>query len=105
MFLRSVGGIVELMITPEEIKKLFELAKIEATPEELEKFPREIDAILAYVKKLSDAPVDNISPTLSMVPDALLRQDEARQPGKDFIKSFPASRKGYLETKKVFGSE
>ncbi len=92
------------MVTPEEVKKLFELARIEASPEELEKFPKEIDAILGYVKILAEAPLADIAPTISFASgktplrsDAVITSSQARKI------QFPAMQEGYLKTKKVFG--
>lgn len=94
------------MISEDDIKKLFELAKIEATEEELKKFPKEVNSILEYVATLSQV----------ALPDALdngegvinnFREDEAL-PGssaqRERIKgAFPESERGLLKTKKVFG--
>jgi aspartyl-tRNA(Asn)/glutamyl-tRNA(Gln) amidotransferase subunit C len=44
------------MISPEEVKKLAHLARIEMTPEEETQFASEIDSILGYV-----AQVDTVS--------------------------------------------
>jgi aspartyl-tRNA(Asn)/glutamyl-tRNA(Gln) amidotransferase subunit C len=90
------------------IEKLFELTKVDVTPEELERFPREIDAILAYVAELQRADVGEAPPMLSMAPAAnVLRSDEAvaadEKTRENITRQFPDSEKGFLKTKKVFG--
>ena len=90
------------------IEKLFELAKVEVTADELEQLPREIDAILAYVAELQKANVGEAPPMLSMAPASnVLRSDESSDPDKNIregiTRQFPDSENGFLKTKKVFG--
>ena|SRR3989344_9566816 len=95
------------MITPEEVKKLFLLSRIEAGAIELEQFPRELNSIFGYVEQLKNASVGETLPTLSFVsilPE--LRKDlPAAQDAVDtegLKRSFPESKDGFLQTKKVF---
>ena len=96
------------MITPEEVKKLFALARVEATPEELERLPKEISDILAYIDKLKSAPLGELPPTLSFAPtlkelrfDEIVSQDAVAV--ESLKKQFPEISGDYLKTKKVFG--
>ncbi|MEK7643654.1 MAG: Asp-tRNA(Asn)/Glu-tRNA(Gln) amidotransferase subunit GatC [Patescibacteria group bacterium] len=98
------------MITPEDVKRLFELAKIEVTEEELARFPKEIDAILEYIRKLQSAPLGEVSPTISFAPeDRALRVDansvENAKRTDALRDAFPESFEHYLKVKKVFGGE
>lgn len=95
------------MITPEEVARLFELSKMSPTPEELETFPKEIDAILSYVKVLHHAPTRDTAPIISFAPKyPLLRADDVitrEESDRDALKEqFPASKDGYVKTKNVF---
>ncbi len=95
------------MLTPKEVKHLFDLARIEVSKAELEQFPKELNAIFSYIEELKKAPVEGVSPTLSFAPVlSELREDEARSmEGSDvefLVHSFPESKNGYLKTKKVF---
>ncbi|MBI4121615.1 MAG: aspartyl/glutamyl-tRNA amidotransferase subunit C [Candidatus Ryanbacteria bacterium] len=90
------------------VKHLFDLARIDASEEELAKFPKELDAILEYVAMLKKAPLDGLPPTLSFAPDTKeLRRDEVSALDAADIaflkKSFPEREMDYLKTKKVFG--
>lgn len=96
------------MLRADEVKKLFELARIQASPDEMEKLPRELDSILMYFKMLSDAPLGDAPPTLSFAPAMKeLRLDEEVLPEKadtDILRaSFPEREDNFLKTKKVFG--
>jgi aspartyl-tRNA(Asn)/glutamyl-tRNA(Gln) amidotransferase subunit C len=93
-----------------DIEKLFELAKIKVTSEELERFPREFNAILEYAKKLKEAPLGALPPTLSMAPRKnVFREDESRDPENEMtallVDQFPELKEGYLKTKNVFGNK
>ncbi len=105
------------MITPEEIKRLFELSRIEASREELEKFPKELDAIFSYIEKLKSAPprlassearpLGDLPPTLSFVAETTEFRKDGAYPldatDVEFLKnSFPEREGDYLKTKKVF---
>ncbi len=92
------------------IEQLFKLARVEVTPQELERFPREIESILAYVAELSRADVAHISPVLSMAPMANMnRHDEGRvvnnETHKIITEQLPEVKDGYVKTKKVFGEK
>ena len=96
------------MLNRDEVKHLFDLARIKASAVELEKLPGELDSILAYVHKLSDAPIGDIPPTLSFAPALKeLRRDVATAlPESDtnmLRGSFPEREGDFLKTKKVFG--
>lgn len=96
------------MLNRDEVEHLFELARIKASDEELEKLPGELDSILAYAHKLSDAPIGDIPPTLSFAPSLkeLRRDVETTPPESDtemLRSSFPEREGRFLRTKKVFG--
>ncbi len=95
------------MITSEEVKKLFSLARIEATPEELARLPKEISDIFAYIDKLKTAQLGELAPTLSFAPILKeLRADTAISQNASDVElikgQFPESSDDYLKTKKVF---
>lgn len=94
------------MISPEDMKRLFELARIEPTREELERLPKDVVSILEYVQRLQSGDLAEASPTLSMAKRTDLRADEAH-PGTaadvELVTSqFPSQENGYLKTNKVF---
>jgi len=58
---------------------LARLARIELTPEELQRFAGQLDGILAYVEKLKSAPTEGVPPTSHVLPLAdVFREDETR---------------------------
>ena len=55
------------------------LARIELTPEELQRFAGQLDEILAYVEKLKSAPTEGVPPTSHVLPLAdVFREDETQ---------------------------
>ena len=98
------------MITPDDVRHLFELAKVEASEEELKRFPREINSILEYIEMLRQAPLGYVSQTLSFAPEhGDLRNDAAHAQSPDMVtelkNAFPSVANDYLKTKKVFGND
>jgi len=94
------------MMTPEEIKKLFLLARIEITDANLEKFPGEISSILDYVGHLSEVAVRAEETAETGRENISLRADEVRLLGEGereaLRAAFPDRKDGYLRTKNVF---
>lgn len=94
------------MISEDDIKKLFELAKIEATEDELKKFPKEVGSILEYVATLSKVALPEASSDAHDITNNF-REDEVSPSSfaeREKIKgSFPENERGFLKTKKVFG--
>ena len=48
------------MLTPEEVKHVADLARIDLTPEEIEKYQQQLSRILDYVGKLATAQTDGV---------------------------------------------
>lgn len=71
-------------MTPKEldhidVQYVADLARVELTSEEAERYQRELDAVVDYVHLLDDLDVDGIEPTAHPFPVAnIYREDEAR---------------------------
>lgn len=65
-----------------QIKKIAELAKLELTDAELDKFAEEISAILDYVEQLQDEDVSDVTATTNLFDFTgdVLRADEPGEP-------------------------
>jgi aspartyl-tRNA(Asn)/glutamyl-tRNA(Gln) amidotransferase subunit C len=92
------------MATKEEVLKLAALARIEVKEEELEKFTKEFDAILAYVGQLEKL---DVSAATGEVPDLrnVMREDGEPHEGGAYTKkltgAFPAREGDALMVKQV----
>ncbi|MEK7510764.1 MAG: Asp-tRNA(Asn)/Glu-tRNA(Gln) amidotransferase subunit GatC [Patescibacteria group bacterium] len=62
------------MATPEDVKKLAALARIQIPDESLDSFTREFDAVLAYVGTLDELALSHDTPSAGVVRN-VLRED------------------------------
>ncbi|PYM20617.1 MAG: Asp-tRNA(Asn)/Glu-tRNA(Gln) amidotransferase subunit GatB [Candidatus Rokuibacteriota bacterium] len=80
------------MITREEVAHVARLARLELSDAELERMRAELDAILAYIDKLSTLDVDGVEPTSHAVPLVnVMRDDEPRPscPSEEMLANAP----------------
>ena len=56
-----------MSLTPEQVKKIARLARLEMAEAELQKFSAQLSSILDYVEKLNKLDVTNIEPTAHAV--------------------------------------
>ena len=62
-----------MTVSPEDVRHIARLARLELTDEEVERFRRELSTILAYVEKLEE--LDAASAAEPGEPDQPLRED------------------------------
>ena len=66
------------MLTPEEISHIAQLARLEISSTEAEKYSRELSAVLAYIEQLKEADVSQISAeTRTLATENIFREDVA----------------------------
>jgi aspartyl-tRNA(Asn)/glutamyl-tRNA(Gln) amidotransferase subunit C len=68
-----------MKISPEEVKHVADLARLEMTPEEVESMTRQLDGILSYVAKLNELDTEGVQPTthaISLV--NVFREDQVK---------------------------
>lgn len=96
-----------MAITKEEIKKLAELARIEVGEEEAGKLSGEMDAILDYVRQVSEipSPSKGEGDALARGEVNIMREDEnpteSETYSKELIAEFPRKEGDYLKVKKI----
>lgn len=92
-------------ITRDEVRRIAALAKIAITDDEAQKFTKELDAILEYVRQLDAVDVTGLQPTYQVTGlKNVTRQDELIDYGAtrdDLLKNVPKKRDGYIEVPKV----
>ena len=68
-----------MAITPKDVEYLANLARIQLTPEELQRFTGQLDEILAHVEKLKAAKVEGVPPTSHVLElSNVFRKDEVQ---------------------------
>lgn len=97
------------MITKEQLKHLAELAKIEFSEKELEKFLKDLNEILKYVEEIQNLDLSKYEPmTSGSLQKLFLREDEKEEDimdreerEKKIIEQFPARKNNYLKVPKI----
>ncbi len=96
------------MASAEEVKKLASLARIAVSEEELPKFTKEFEAILAYVGQLEklDLPKDlKAAPVLKNVMRKDENPTEAGAWTKKMVDAFPEKEGDYLVVKQIISHD
>jgi aspartyl-tRNA(Asn)/glutamyl-tRNA(Gln) amidotransferase subunit C len=101
------------MITKEQLKHLAELAKIEFTEKELDKFLVDLNKILEYVDEIKKLDLLKYEPLRSGVLQKLdLREDETEEDilereerERKIIEQFPERKGDYLKVPKILEVE
>ena len=93
-------------VSEEEVKHIAELARIELTGEEVNKFAKEISDILGYVKQLEEVDTEGVEPISQVTGKTnVFREDvaeDASQEKKDAMaKNYPDSQDGYIRVKQI----
>ena len=94
------------MITPEDVKKLSELARIEVSDAEVPALTQDLEAILAYISELNEVSVADAEPTVGEVYNVMREDVSPHAPGEyteDLLREMPKTKDGYLQVKKILG--
>lgn len=94
-------------MTKEEILHLADLARIELTPEEVERFTQEFSAILDYVTQIKALTAEVRSEPSVGVVHNIFREDEHPHEGdrytEDLLDASPSRHGRYVKVKKILG--
>lgn len=96
----------EQKITKDEIQHIANLARIDITEEEKEKYALEMSAILGYIEQLKEVDTKNIKPTAQVTGLAnITREDQLNMADMDergkILESVPAKEGDYIKVKSV----
>lgn len=92
------------MLTPEEVKKVATLARIELTDTEVEKFQKELSTILDYVEELKQVNTDGVEEVSQVTGLAnVQRMDEVipRADREDILSQAPETKNGFYKVKAI----
>ncbi len=97
-----------MALSKEEVLHVAKLARLEFSPEEIEKYQQELNDILNYIDMLGEVDAAEIQP-LSQVNDDVnnLRDDEVRKSltVEEALKNAPEAEDGAVIVPKVVGGE
>lgn len=94
------------MISKEEVQHIAKLARLGLTTEEIEKFQKDLSAILDYFEKLKKVDISGVEPTShSVLVENLTRKDESKEEEierrKIIIEQAPETKEGYVKVKSI----
>lgn len=72
-----------MKISPEEVKHVADLARLEMTPEEVESMTRQLDGILSYVAKLNELDTEGVAPTTHAISIVNVFREDQVKPSLD----------------------
>ena len=87
-----------------DIEKVAELAKLQLTSEQKEKFGKQLDEILKYMEKLKEINTENVEPLRHVLEIATPFREDVALPSLDRGKALmnaPAQEEGFFKTPKV----
>lgn len=96
--------ITRMILTRKEVEHIADLARLDLSDQELDRFREQLSAILDYAARLQDLDTSGIPPTSSVLPArSVLRKDEPR-PGlslEDLLHNAPDSESGQFRVPPV----
>lgn len=97
-----------MKISREDVLRVSELAHLELSDEEIEKFRAQLDSILTYIDKLNELDVSGIEPMAQVLKanadgEGTLRDDVVRNRGiaKEILGQAPQAKAPYFRVPKV----
>ncbi len=95
------------MLSKKEVQKIADLARIEITEKEAEKYSRELSDILSFVEKLNEADTEKIEPTAHITgAKNVMREDKvieySDETKENIINNFPEKKDRFNKVKAVF---
>jgi len=92
------------MISKDEVKHIAGLARIGLSEKDINKFSKDLSAVLDWVKELQEVDVSNVEPTAQIIgTENVIREDKAREfPDKNKIADlFPDKKDGFGKVKSI----
>ncbi|NMF62983.1 Asp-tRNA(Asn)/Glu-tRNA(Gln) amidotransferase subunit GatC [Brasilonema octagenarum] len=96
------------MIDREQVHKVANLARLELTPEEEEKFTTQLGTILDYFEQLSELDVNNVPPTLRAIDVKNVTRADDLQPypnREDILESAPEQEGDFFKVPKILNEQ
>lgn len=93
-----------MALSKETVKYVADLSRIDLEPQELETLSKQLEGVLAFIDKLTELDISNISPTSHILPvNTVLRADTVKDslnPDKSLANA-PQARGDFFEVPKV----
>lgn len=92
------------MLTREEVLKIAKLSRIELTEKEVEKFQKELSAILEYVEELKQVDVDGVEEVAQVTGLVNVQRDDKAvetENREEILSQAPEIKDGYYKVKAI----
>lgn len=93
-----------MLLTKEQVQKIASLCRIDLTEAEVEKFQKELSAVLEYASELQKVDTEGVEPIAQVTGlENVLREDRARQSEHrdNIIANFPDKKDTFLKIKNI----
>lgn len=93
-------------ISTEQVKHVANLARLAVTEEEVEKFTKQLDAIIIFAEQLNELDTENVEPTYHVLDlKNVLREDIPQQglPREEVLKNAPEHQDGQIKVPSILG--
>jgi aspartyl-tRNA(Asn)/glutamyl-tRNA(Gln) amidotransferase subunit C len=95
-----------MSVTLTDVEHIAKLARLEFSPDEMEKFTHQMNDILAYIDKLNELDTSNVEPLSHVIElNNVFRDDEVRPslPAEEALKNAPTRTDTMFKVPKVIG--
>lgn len=95
-----------MSVTTKDVEHIAELARLEFTPQEKEKFTHQLNEILQYMEKLNELDTSDVEPLSHVIElSNVFREDVVIPsiPTEDALKNAPATKDSLFRVPKVIG--
>jgi len=93
-----------MAISKKDVQYVADLARIELTEQELNKFSKQLENILEYIDKLKEVDISGVLPTSHVLNIKNVFRDDVVKPSikiEDFLKSAPKKEDTFFKVPKV----
>lgn len=94
------------MIDLEQVRKVAHLARLDLTPEDEQKLPEQLSAILDYVEQLSELDTENVAPTTRAIDVSNITRADSQKTYGDrqlLLDNAPDREDDYFRVPKILG--
>lgn len=92
-------------ITPQDVKQVAALARLELTSKDIEKYQAELSNILSYIDQIAEVDTNGVEPTAQVTGLKDVVREDAKNPSEltrdDIFVNTPDKKDGYIKVKSV----
>jgi aspartyl-tRNA(Asn)/glutamyl-tRNA(Gln) amidotransferase subunit C len=93
-------------ISNDQVKHVANLARLAITEEEVEKFTKQLDAIITFAEQLNELDTANVEPTYHVLDMKNVFREDIKQEGlprKEVLKNAPDHQDGQIRVPAIMG--